>query len=74
MTKTSTPVETGRMEHPLGYKDRIMMLGSCFSDEMAAIMKSLYFNVCSNPTGALYNPKRSAAAIKRHDTALLRRQ
>lgn len=67
MIKTSTPAETGRLENPLGYKDSIMMLGSCFSDEMAAIMKSLYFNVSSNPTGTLYNPESIAGAIRRMD-------
>ena len=68
MIKTSTPAETGRLENPLGYKDSIMMLGSCFSDEMAAIMKSLYFNVSSNPTGTLYNPESIAGAIRRMDS------
>lgn len=68
MIKTLTPAETGRLENPLGYKDSIMMLGSCFSDEMAAIMKSLYFNVSSNPTGTLYNPESIAGAIRRMDS------
>lgn len=68
MTKTSTPVDTGRLERPLGYKDGIMLLGSCFSDEMAAIMRSLYLNISSNPTGTLYNPESIAATIRRLDS------
>lgn len=65
MIRTTTNVtgEHGRFE--FGYKDKILLLGSCFSDEIYGIMKSLYFKVMSNPFGTLYNPASIAYSIQR---------
>lgn len=68
MIRTSTPVETGKLPSQLGYKDCFTLLGSCFSDEIAGIMDSLFFNMMSNPTGTLYNPASIAAVIRRMDS------
>lgn len=40
----------------IGYKDKIALLGSCFSDNIARKMSEFYFQVTCNPTGTLYNP------------------
>ena len=68
MIRTSTPVETEKLPSQLGYKDCFTLLGSCFSDEIAGIMDSLFFNMMSNPTGTLYNPASIAAVIRRMDS------
>ncbi len=41
---------------PIRYRDRLYLLGSCFSDHMANMFRSYCFQVQSNPTGTLYNP------------------
>lgn len=47
------PVSTGiRISHA----DEIMMLGSCFTDSIGALMARDGFNVTANPMGAFYNP------------------
>lgn len=50
-------------------KDRIMLLGSCFADEIGEKMAGSGFDVCVNPFGTLYNPASVANAIRRMDTA-----
>ena len=40
----------------IGYQDKIALLGSCFSDNIARKMSEFYFQVTCNPTGTLYNP------------------
>ncbi len=40
----------------IDYKDKIALLGSCFSDNIARKMENCYFRVTCNPTGTLYNP------------------
>lgn len=66
MIKTATNVTMPEGDRfGFGYKDNILLLGSCFSDEMYAIMESLYFKVLSNPFGTLYNPASIATSIKR---------
>jgi len=52
LTKTDIPVP----EWQIGYNDHILLLGSCFSDNMARKLKEYYFRVTANPSGTLYNP------------------
>lgn len=44
------------MEPPLTYSDKIMLAGSCFSDEIGEQLASYGFDVLVNPFGTLYNP------------------
>lgn len=64
MTETEMPAPGRR----IGYGEKIMMLGSCFADSVADIMKSLYFKVMSNPFGTLYNPESVAEAVERMES------
>ena len=54
--KLQTPVETGRSKVGVSLNDKIVILGSCFADNMGQKMVDLGFDVCLNPFGTLYNP------------------
>lgn len=56
MLKLQTPVSEGKSRIGISYKDRIMMLGSCFSDSIGRQLADFGFDVCVNPFGTLYNP------------------
>lgn len=56
MLKLQTPVADGKCKVGISYEDRIMMLGSCFSDSIGRQLADFGFNVCVNPFGTLYNP------------------
>lgn len=45
--------------------DRILVLGSCFADEIGRKLQQSGFNVCVNPFGTLYNPLSVLSALKR---------
>lgn len=47
--------------------DNILLLGSCFADEIGSRMLAAGFSVCINPFGTLYNPVSIAAAVRRLD-------
>ena len=51
-----TAVDIKQAPWQIGYKDKIALLGSCFSDNIARKMSEFYFQVTCNPTGTLYNP------------------
>ncbi len=55
MTLT-TPVDIAPSDWTIGLEDRILLLGSCFSDRIADPMREHYLRVTANPTGTLYNP------------------
>ena len=61
--KLQTVVDINPSKWKIGYEDKILMLGSCFSDEIGEQMKQRYLNVTCNPFGTLYNPLSIAQAI-----------
>ena len=61
--KLQTIVDIAPSAWKIGYEDKILMVGSCFSDEIGAQMQQRYLNVTCNPFGTLYNPLSIAQAI-----------
>lgn len=53
----------------ISLSDRIMVLGSCFADNMGTRLKAAGFDVCVNPFGTLYNPASICKAAARMDSA-----
>lgn len=51
-----TSVDIPVLSWHIGYTDRILMLGSCFSDNIARKAHEYWFQVEANPFGTLYNP------------------
>lgn len=54
--KLLTPVADAPCKVGISYDDKIMMLGSCFSDNIGKQLADFGFDVCVNPFGTLYNP------------------
>lgn len=63
--KLQTPVTDLTCKVGISYKDKIMMLGSCFSDNIGSRLKNYGFDVCVNPFGTLYNPASILSAVSR---------
>ena len=63
--KLQTPVEirAGRVE--ISPSDRIMVLGSCFADNIGQRMRNIGMDVFVNPFGTLYNPASVSEAVER---------
>lgn len=62
--KLQTIVDIKPSKWKIGYEDKILMLGSCFSDEIGKQMQERYLNVTCNPFGTLYNPLSIAQAMQ----------
>ena len=65
MLKLQTPVADAACSVGISYSDRIMMIGSCFTDNIGTLLKNYGFNVYVNPFGTLYNPASVAGSIRR---------
>lgn len=63
--KLQTPVTDEKCKVGISYDDKIMMLGSCFSDNIGGRLADYGFEVCVNPFGTLYNPASIASAVER---------
>ncbi len=47
----------------IGFNDEVMLIGSCFTENMGTVMQELGFRVMVNPFGILYNPLSIATAL-----------
>lgn len=65
MIKLQTPVNTDKCNISISLSDKIMMLGSCFSDNIGRQLANYGFDVCINPFGTLYNPISILNSIER---------
>ena len=62
--KLQTTIEIRPSEWKIGYEDTVLMLGSCFSDEIGRQMEERKMQVTCNPFGTLYNPLWIANSIQ----------
>ena len=65
MMKLQTPVTLDPAPVTVSYDDRILVLGSCFADEIRQRLACTGFRVLVNPFGTLYNPVSIGNAVAR---------
>ena len=65
MMKLQTPVADEPCKVGISYEDKIMMLGSCFTDNIGRQLSDYGFDVCVNPFGTLYNPVSILRSVER---------
>jgi len=70
MLKLLTPVTPDPAPVSLSYNDRILVLGSCFADEIGARLSQAGFQVLCNPFGTLYNPVSLCNAVARLESGV----
>lgn len=62
--KLNTSIDNPKSEYEINHKDKIMMLGSCFIQNIGRKMVESKFNTDINPFGVLYNPFSISKSIK----------
>ena len=63
--KLQTPVTFAPSRIPVTPDDRVLVIGSCFADQVGSRLRHAGFDACVNPFGTLYNPLSVAAALSR---------
>lgn len=61
--KFVTSVDITPSVKKISYSDKILLLGSCFADNIGAKFGEYYFQTTVNPYGTLYNPASIAKAL-----------
>ena len=57
------PIQIDPLPHPIGYPDKIMLTGSCFTEHIGNALKDWKFDVLQNPHGILFDPASVASGI-----------
>jgi hypothetical protein len=65
MDKYFTQVKIDDTGWRISYKDKLMMVGSCFSENIGEKFQQLKFQVDLNPFGIVYNPLSVAKSLRR---------
>ena len=63
--KFRTEIEPVKTRHSIGIDQPLLMLGSCFTDNVGQRLAIDGFDVLHNPLGPLYNPMSLARCIRR---------
>ncbi|WP_321288917.1 GSCFA domain-containing protein [uncultured Sunxiuqinia sp.] len=64
MNQYFTEVEIKDIGWHIDHRTKVMMMGSCFSENIGQRMKQLKFQVDLNPFGILYNPQSVSKSIR----------
>ncbi|MFN9590696.1 MAG: GSCFA domain-containing protein, partial [Bacteroidota bacterium] len=57
--------EVKPLSPPITYQDSILMVGSCFTENMAGYLRDYKFSVMDNPQGILFNPVSVLSCLQR---------
>ena len=60
----TTKVNIEHAGEKLSYNNKILIIGSCFANEVGAMLKECGFDISVNPFGTLYNPVSIANSIE----------
>ena len=55
-----------KLTDPIKYGDKIMLIGSCFTEHIGNSLSRLKFNVMQNPNGILFDPDSVARSIRHY--------
>ena len=62
--KFRTEIPTPKYPFNINYQNKLMLVGSCFSDHIGNFFQEMRFDTLSNPFGTLFNPVSIANALK----------
>lgn len=49
-------IDLKKLEKPINYQDKVMLIGSCFTEHIGDALENLKFSVLQNPSGILFDP------------------
>lgn len=61
--KFQLDIKIEKPEKAIQYEDKILLIGSCFTEHMAVRLEQHHFQICSNPNGILFNPLSVADSL-----------
>ena len=58
------PIQMNSPEVPVSYHDRILLVGSCFTEHIGNALEEMKFPVMQNPHGILFDPESVCESLK----------
>lgn len=58
-------LNTGSGPHPIGHRQKVLLMGSCFTEHMGKRLNDLKFDCHTNPFGIVFNPESMQQQLAR---------
>jgi hypothetical protein len=58
-----TSINIKPLEHSITYRDKILLVGSCFTEHIGNFLNDVKFNVLQNPNGILFDPLSVSSSL-----------
>jgi len=68
--KLRTEIERTPLRQPIGCREGVLLLGSCFTDHIGSWLAESWLPVLCNPWGVLFNPSSIASSLTRLNNTL----
>lgn len=57
------PIQIPNLQTPINYKEKLLLVGSCFTEHIGNKLEELKFSVLQNPNGIIFDPASIAASL-----------
>src|SRR5580693_1312166 len=57
------PITLASLPQPIGYGDKILLVGSCFTEHIGNALRDWKFETLQNPNGILFDPASVATSL-----------
>ena len=57
------PIQIKSPEKQINYRDKILLIGSCFTEHIGNLLSELKFTVLQNPNGILFDPRSVCSSL-----------
>lgn len=57
------PIQIPNLPTPVNYREKLLLIGSCFTEHIGNKLEELKFSVLQNPNGILFDPASVAASL-----------
>lgn len=58
------PIHIKKLDPPVTYEDRILLMGSCFTEHIGGFLSTHKFNILQNPNGIVFEPQMLCQSIQ----------
>lgn len=58
------PIHIKKLEPPIKYEDKILLMGSCFTEHIGGFLAAHKFNILQNPNGIVFEPQMLCQSIQ----------
>jgi hypothetical protein len=63
MMEFQLPITIASLPRPIGYPDKILLTGSCFTEHIGNALRDWKFDILQNPNGILFDPASVASSL-----------